>query len=91
MFSCRLGSTRLGHDKQQRETWSGANVSSRRYKHDIQSIYKASEATYALKPVSFRYEQINAMLLNEFLKEHGRGEEQDCKIQQQETTIAVAI
>ena len=28
------------------------------------------------------------MLLNEFLKEHRRGEEQDCKIQQQETTIA---
>jgi predicted RNase H-like nuclease (RuvC/YqgF family) len=28
------------------------------------------------------------MLLNEFLKEHRRGEEQDCKIQEQETTIA---
>ena len=28
------------------------------------------------------------MLLNEFLKEHRRGEEQDCKIQAQETTIA---
>ena len=27
------------------------------------------------------------MLLNEFLKEHRRGEEQDCKIQEQETTI----
>jgi hypothetical protein len=105
-----------------------ANVSSRRYKHDIQPIHKASEAIYALKPVSFRYhkqydqtqtiafgliaeevaevnpdlvgrnpegqpesvryEQINAMLLNEFLKEHGRGEEQDCKIREQETTIA---
>jgi len=36
---------------------------------------------------SVRYEMINAMLLNEFLKEHRRGEEQDCKIQQQETTI----
>ena len=40
------------------------------------------------QPESVRYEQINAMLLNEFLKEHRRGEEQDCKIQQQETTIA---
>jgi hypothetical protein len=105
-----------------------ANVSSRRYKHDIQPMHTASEAIYALKPVSFRYhkqydqtqtiafgliaeevaevnpdlvgrnpkgqpesvryEQINAMLLNEFLKEHRRGEEQDCKIQEQETTIA---
>ena len=105
-----------------------ANISSRRYKHDIQPMHKASEAIYALSPVSFRYdeqydrtqtiafgliaeevaevnpdlvgrnpdgqpesvryEQINAMLLNEFLKEHRKGEEQDCKIQQQETTIA---
>jgi Chaperone of endosialidase len=104
------------------------NVSSRRYKHDIKPMNKASEALYALKPVSFRYnkeydatqtlafgliaeevaevypdlvgrnhngepesvryEQINAMLLNEFLKEHRRGEEQDCKILEQETTIA---
>src|SRR5262249_34063655 len=87
-----------------------ANVSSRRYKHDIQPMHKASEAIYALNPVSFRYhkhydqtqtiafgliaeevaevnpdlvgrnpegqpesvryEQVNAMLLNEFLKEH---------------------
>jgi hypothetical protein len=35
-----------------------------------------------------RYEQINAILLNEFLTEHRKGEELDCKIQQQETTIA---
>ena len=42
----------------------------------------------ARQPESVRYEQINAMLLNEFLKEHRRGEEQDCKIQEQETTIA---
>jgi hypothetical protein len=40
------------------------------------------------EPESVRYEQINAMLLNEFLKEHRRGEEQDRKIQEQETTIA---
>ena len=92
------------------------NVSSRRYKHDIQPMNKASEVIYALKPVSFRYhkeydarqtltfgliaedvaevypdlvgrnpqgdaesvryEQINAMLLNEFLKEHRKNEEQ---------------
>jgi hypothetical protein len=94
------GSGRLGR----------ANISSRRYKHDIQPMDKASEVIFALKPVSFRYhkqydatqtlafgliaedvaavapdlvgcnpggepesvryEQINAMLLNEFLKEH---------------------
>jgi len=86
------------------------NVSSRRYKHDIQPMDNASEALYALKPVRFcynkeydatqtlafgliaeevaevypdlvgrnregqpesvRYEQVNAMLLNEFLKTH---------------------
>ena len=40
------------------------------------------------QPESVRYEQINAMLLNEFLKEHRKGEEQDCKIQKLETTIA---
>ena len=34
-----------------------ANVSSRRYKHDIQPIHTASEAIYALKPVSFRYHE----------------------------------
>ena len=91
-----------------------ANVSSRRYKHDIQPIHTASEAIYQLKPVSFRYhkydrtqtiafgliaeevaevhpdlvgrnlegqpesvryEQINAMLRNEFLKEHRKVEQ----------------
>jgi hypothetical protein len=92
-----------------------ANVSSRRYKHDIQPMHTASEAIYQLKPVSFlyhkqydrtqtiafgliaeevaevhpdlvgrnpagqpesvRYEQINAMLLNEFLKEHRKVEQ----------------
>ena len=40
------------------------------------------------QPESVRYEQINAMLLNEFLKEHRKGEKQRCKIQEQETTIA---
>jgi hypothetical protein len=108
------------------------NVSSRRYKHDIQPMEKASEALYALKPVSFRYnkeydatqtlafglvaeevaevypdlvgrnpngepesvryEQINAMLLNEFLKQHRKVEQQAREMRQQrkdfETTIA---
>jgi hypothetical protein len=98
-----------------------ADVSSRRYKHDIKPMDKASEAILALKPVTFRYkqefdatqtlaygliaeevaevypdlvgrnregqpesvryEQINAMLLNEFLKEHR-------KMQRLETIIA---
>jgi len=35
-----------------------------------------------------RYEAVNAMLLNEFLKEHRRVSEQDRKLQQQEETIA---
>jgi septal ring factor EnvC (AmiA/AmiB activator) len=34
-----------------------------------------------------RYDAVNAMLLNEFLKEHASVEEQDCKIQKQEGTI----
>jgi Chaperone of endosialidase len=34
-----------------------------------------------------RYEAVNAMLLNEFLKQHARVEEQDRKIQKQEATI----
>jgi trimeric autotransporter adhesin len=90
-----------------------ANASSRRFKHDIKPIDKASEAILALKPVTFRYnsdptntpwfgliaedvaeinsdlivrdkggkplsvryEQVNAMLLNEFLKEHRKVEQ----------------
>ena len=104
----------------------GACISSERFKKDIDSMDKASEAIFSLKPVTFhykndktnipqfgliaeevakvnpaliavdkegkpysvRYEAVNAMLLNEFLKEHRRGEEQDLKIQEQETTIA---
>jgi hypothetical protein len=34
-----------------------------------------------------RYEAVNAMLLNEFLKEHKKVEAQNCRIQEQETTI----
>ena len=95
-----------------------ANASSRRFKHDIKQMDKASEAILALKPVSFRYnndstdtpwfgliaedvaeinpdliardkegkpfgvryDQINVMLLNEFLKEHRKNEEQQKQI-----------
>jgi hypothetical protein len=105
-----------------------ANVSSRRYKHDIKPMDKASEAIFALKPVSFRYnkeydatqtiafgliaeevaevypdlvgrnpkgqpesvryEQVNAMLLNEFLKEHRKVEEQAREMQEHKATIS---
>ena len=34
------------------------------------------------KPYSVRYEQVNAMLLNEFLKEHRKNEEQQATIAQ---------
>jgi hypothetical protein len=47
------------------------------------------------KAMTVRYEAVNAMLLNEFLKEHRKVEEQERKAQQQdarlvkqETTIA---
>ena len=35
-----------------------------------------------------RYDAVNAMLLNEFLKEHQKVEEQGHKVQEQEATIA---
>src|SRR6266542_3159557 len=40
------------------------------------------------KPYSVRYEHINAMLLNEFLKEHHKVQNQERRIQEQEATIA---
>jgi hypothetical protein len=40
------------------------------------------------KPYSVRYDQVNAMLLNEFLKEHRKVEEQSRKVHEQEATIA---
>ena len=40
------------------------------------------------KPYSVRYEQVNAMLLNEFLKEHRKNEQQESKIEEQEAKIA---
>jgi hypothetical protein len=40
------------------------------------------------KPFTVRYDAVNAMLLNEFLKEHRRGDEQDHKLQEQGALIA---
>ncbi len=40
------------------------------------------------KPYTVRYDAVNAMLLNEFLKEHRKIEEQNRKIQAQDATIA---
>ena len=39
------------------------------------------------KPQTVRYEQVNAMLLNEFLKEHRKNEEQQATIAQQQKQI----
>jgi hypothetical protein len=39
------------------------------------------------KPCSVRYEQVNAMLLNEFLKAHRKIEEQGAMIAQQQKQI----
>jgi antitoxin component HigA of HigAB toxin-antitoxin module len=39
------------------------------------------------KPYSVRYDQVNAMLLNEFLKEHRKIEAQQSKIDKQEATM----
>jgi hypothetical protein len=39
------------------------------------------------KPYNVRYDQINAMLLNEFLKEHGKNEEQEATIARQQKQI----
>jgi uncharacterized coiled-coil protein SlyX len=40
------------------------------------------------KPFTVRYEAVNAMLLNEFLKEHRKGEQQDRRIEQLDATVA---
>jgi hypothetical protein len=100
----------------------GTTTSSKRFKEDIKSMDKASEAILALRPVSFRYkkqidpagtsqfglvaedvekvnpelvvrdkegkpytvryEAVNAMLLNEFLKAHRKIREQEATISQ---------
>ena len=39
------------------------------------------------QPYSVRYDQVNAMLLNEFLKEHKKVERQDRRIREQEAMI----
>ena len=41
------------------------------------------------KPYSVRYDQVNAMLLNEFLKEHRKNEQQESKIEEQEAKLRV--
>ncbi len=102
--------------------------SSARFKDEIKPMNKASEAIFALKPVTFRYKRqldpkdtpqfglvaeevekvnpnlvkhdrdgklqtvrydaVNAMLLNEFLKEHRKVEEQQANITQLNSTVA---
>ena len=99
----------------------GTLTSSKRFKEDIKPLGKASEALFALKPVTFRYkkeidpastpqlglvaeevekvnpdlvvrdkegkpysvryDQVNAMLLNEFLKEHRKVEQLEKQIE----------
>lgn len=105
----------------------GTLTSSKRFKEDIQQMDTASEALFALKPVTFhykkeidpagksqfglvaedvekvnpdlvvrdkegkpysvRYDQVNAMLLNEFLKEHLAFVEEQRKVAQQQKEI----
>jgi hypothetical protein len=110
---------------------SNLNGSSRRFKHDIHPMDKASEVVFALKPVRFRYnkeydsaerpsfgliaeevaqvdpdlvgrnrqgdpesvryEQVNAMLLNEFLKEHKKVQQLEAAFAQQRNDFEAAI
>jgi hypothetical protein len=105
----------------------GTTTSSQRFKEAIKPMERASEALFALKPVTFhykkqidpaaisqfglvaedvekvnpdlvvrdkegkpysvRYDQVNAMLLNEFLKEHRKNEEQQVTIARQQKQI----
>ena len=102
----------------------GTTTSSRRFKEEIKLMDNASEALFALNPVTFRYkkeidptatpqfglvaeevekvnpdlivrdkegkaysvryDQVNAMLLNEFLKEHRAFLDEQCKMQELE-------
>jgi hypothetical protein len=43
------------------------------------------------KPYSVRYEAVNAMLLNEFLKEHNAFVEEQHKVEKLETTVASLV
>jgi hypothetical protein len=103
------------------------NTSSRKLKHDIQPMNKASETLYHFKPVTFKYnsdwkgttqygliaeevaevdpqlvvrgrdgeimavhyEQINNMLLNEFLKEHRKVQNLEVTVAQQQKGMEV--
>jgi predicted ribosome quality control (RQC) complex YloA/Tae2 family protein len=103
----------------------GTVASSERFKKDIATMDKASEAIMSLRPVTFhyrtdskgtpqfgliaeevakvnpalvlpdkegkpytvRYDAVNAMLLNEFLKEHRKLEEQEATITQLRTEL----
>src|SRR6266496_1322773 len=67
----------------------GVGVSSERFKKDIDPMGKTSEQIYALKPVTVRYNQINAMLLNEFLKEHQTVQQLKATTEKQQATIAL--
>jgi Chaperone of endosialidase len=109
----------------------GTSTSSRRFKEEIKPMKSASEALFALNPVTFRYknqidpkatqqfglvaeevekvnpdlvvrdkggkpysvryDQVNAMLLNEFLKEHKTVEEQGATITQQRKDFEAAL
>jgi hypothetical protein len=107
----------------------GVQISSRRFKEDVQPMDKTSEAILALKPVTFhyksdanrtrcfgliaeevaevnpdlvvrdergelltvRYDQVNAMLLNEFLKEHKKVEEQQAIITQLKNEMQTVV
>ena len=104
----------------------GTDVSSERFKKDIATMEKTSEAILSLRPVTFhyksdvkdfpqfgliaeevakvnpalvllekegkpftvRYNAVNAMLLNEFLKEHRKNEEQQATITELKSTVA---
>ena len=106
----------------------GTMTSSRRFKEEIKPMERASEALFALKPVTFRYkkgidpqgtpqfgllaedveavdpdlvvrdkegkvntvryEAVNAMLLNEFLKEHRKVEEQQVRVTELNSRVA---
>ena len=41
-----------------------------------------------MTPYTVRHDAVNAMLLNEFLKEHRKVEEQERRILEQEATVA---
>ena len=75
-----------------------------RYKHELdpagipqfglvaEDVQKVNPALVACdeqgKPYTVRYEAVNAMLLNEFLKEHRKGQEQDAVIAQLKSAVA---